>query len=58
MATTLVQEKEKKPYSRNRLVIGLVLVGTGLLILLLFGLNVKAGQHGYVTTDTQGGYAM
>jgi simple sugar transport system permease protein len=45
MANPLVQEKEKKPYSRNRLVIGLVLVGTGLLILFLFGLNVKAGQQ-------------
>jgi ABC-type uncharacterized transport system permease subunit len=43
MATNLVQEKEKMPYSRNRLVIGLILVGTGLLILLLFGLHLKAG---------------
>ncbi len=45
MATNLVQEKEKKPYSRNRLVIGLLLVGTGLLILLLFGLHLQAGQQ-------------
>ena len=44
MANHLVENKEKKPFSRNRLVIGLVLVGTGLLILLLFGLNVKTGQ--------------
>jgi len=44
MATNLVPEKERKPYSRNRLVIGLVLVATGLLILLLFGLHLKAGD--------------
>ena len=44
MENHLVEKKEKKPFSRNRLVIGLVLVGTGLLILLLFGLNVKTGQ--------------
>ncbi len=45
MATNLVQEKEKKPYSRNRLVIGFILIGTGLLILLLFGLHLRAGQQ-------------
>jgi simple sugar transport system permease protein len=45
MATNLVPEKEKKPYSRNRLVIGLILIGTGLLILLFFGLHLQAGQQ-------------
>ena len=45
MAANLVPAKERKPYSRNRLVIGLVLVATGLLILLLFGLHLTAGQQ-------------
>jgi len=44
MATNSLPVKERKKYSRNRLVIGLVLIGTGLLILLLFGLHLQAGQ--------------
>lgn len=45
MANNIIQEKERKPYPRNRLVIGIILIGTGLLILLLFGLHLKTGQQ-------------
>jgi simple sugar transport system permease protein len=44
MTTNLVTPKEKKPYPRNRLVVGIVLIVTGLAILLLFGLHIPPGQ--------------
>ncbi len=45
MTTTLVQKERTALIPRSRLVPGIVLLVTGLLILLLFGLQVRAGQH-------------
>jgi ABC-type uncharacterized transport system permease subunit len=45
MTTKLVQKNEKKILPRSRLVPGILLVVAGLIILLLFGLNLKAGQQ-------------
>ena len=45
MATQIVQQNWKKSYTRARLVPGLLLIGAGLLILLLFGLRLESGQQ-------------
>jgi len=45
MTTKLVQQDKKTFIPRSRLIPGIVLVLTGLLILLLFGLNLKPGQQ-------------
>lgn len=43
METKLDQSTKKKTFTRRRLISGLVLIGTGLLILFLFGLHEPAG---------------
>ena len=45
MATQIVQSNWKKIFTRARLVPGLLLIGAGLLILLLFGLGLEPGQQ-------------
>jgi len=45
MTTTLVQKDKKMLISRSRLKPGIVLLVAGLIILLLFGLNLKPAQH-------------
>ncbi len=44
MATDLVQKSVTKPFPRTRLISGAFLIAMGLLILLLFGLHLEAGQ--------------
>jgi general nucleoside transport system permease protein len=43
MTTDLVQKREKKTTLRTRLTAGLLLILTGLVIMLLFGMNTQAG---------------
>ncbi len=45
MATKIVQQNEKKSYTRAHLVPGLLLIAAGLIILLLFGLKLEPGQQ-------------
>jgi ABC-type uncharacterized transport system permease subunit len=45
MTTNLVNKNEKKPNLRTRLVPGIFLIVAGLVILLLFGLNIQPGQQ-------------
>jgi simple sugar transport system permease protein len=45
MTTNLVNKNEKKPNFRTRLIPGIFLIVTGLVILLLFGVNIQGGQQ-------------
>jgi len=45
MTTKLVRKNEKKVFPRSRLIPGILLVAAGLIILLLFGIPLKAGLH-------------
>jgi ABC-type uncharacterized transport system permease subunit len=45
MTTNPVDKNIKKPFTRTRLIAGILLILTGLIILLLFGLNLQPGLH-------------
>jgi len=45
MATNLVNKNEKKSNLRTRLVPGIFLIVAGMVILLLFGVNIQSGQQ-------------
>jgi ABC-type uncharacterized transport system permease subunit len=45
MTTTLAPKNDKKSTLRTRLVPGILLILSGLLIILLFGLNIQSGLH-------------
>jgi len=54
MTTSLAHKNEQKSNLRPRLVPGILLIVAGLVILLLFGLNLQPGQHSTFGLTPQG----